>query len=85
MPRRGMFPNMPRDSYRCSRRLKLVPKQHIKYEGLQPMTTKRYRRQLSFFFIYLSDRNIDFPSDMTDLDETVGEYILTTFTRTITR
>lgn len=75
MPRRGKSLNMPRDSYRRSRRFKLVPKQHIKYEGLQPMTTKRYRRQMRFFFIYLSDRNIDLPSDMTDLDETVGEYI----------
>ena len=75
MPHRGMSGNMPRDSYRRRRRLRLVPKQHIKYEGLQPMTILRYRRQIRCFFTYLTDNDMDTPNDLDDLDETVGEYI----------
>lgn len=75
MPPRGRSLIMPVNAYRRSRRLRIVPKQHIKYEGLRPMTIKRYRRQIKFFFTYLNDRCIDLPYDLTDLDETVGEYI----------
>ena len=75
MPHRGMSEIMPRDKYRRSRRLRLVPKQHIKYEGLRPMTITRYRRQINCFFEYLSDNDLDLPVDFDDLDETVGEFI----------
>ena len=75
MPHRGMSGIMPLDKYRRSRRLRLVPKQHIKYEGLQPMTIKRYRRQINCFFEYLNDNDLDLPVDFDDLDETVGEFI----------
>ena len=57
------------------RRVPLVPKRHVKYEGIMAATIYRYKRQLKFFFDYLRENDLALPSDVDDLDITVSEYI----------
>ena len=57
------------------RRIPLVPKRHVKYEGILAATIKRYRRQLRNFFAYLRENELSLPGDLEDLDVLVGDYI----------
>jgi hypothetical protein len=56
-------------------RVQLVPRKHIKYEGIKEATIKRYRRQITSYFTFLEDNGLPTPSSLDDLDESVGEYI----------
>ena len=60
---------------RRARRVPLVPKRHVKYEGIMAATIFRYRRQLKIFFEYLRQNELALPSDVDDLDLLVSEYI----------
>ena len=57
------------------RRVPMVPKRHVKYEGIMVATVGRYRRQIRLFFSYLRDNSLNLPGDLEDLDIMVGEYI----------
>ena len=57
------------------RRIPLVPKRHVKYEGILAATLHRYRRQIRNFFTYLSDNGVELPQDLESLDDLVSEYI----------
>ena len=57
------------------RRVPLVPKRHVKYEGILAATLHRYRRQIKNFFIYLRENCFELLLDLETLDDLVGEYI----------
>jgi hypothetical protein len=56
-------------------RVPLVPRKHIKYEGIKEATIKRYKRQIRFYFTFLESNGLSTPSSLDGLDESVGEYI----------
>ena len=47
----------------------------LKYRGIGPKTTKRYRAQLSLFFLHLDSLELQMPSAYRDLDKVVAAYI----------
>eukprot|EP00959_Pyramimonas_sp_CCMP1952_P244717 5115140-Pyramimonas_sp.AAC.1 len=50
-------------------------KAHIKHEGIQPVTARRYRHSLARFFEFISSHRRPWPRSLDELDEEVGEYI----------
>ena len=56
-------------------RRKTARKTHIKYEGIQPNTLRRYRKAITRFFCYLSMLGLGLPNSLEELDEAVGEFI----------
>ena len=60
---------------RKTRRIPLVPKRHVKYEGILAATLHRYRRQIRRFFDYLHDNGFELPQDLETLDDLVSDYI----------
>ena len=56
-------------------RRKAVKRSHIKYEGIQPHTAKRYRIAITRFFDYLDLHDCFVPDSIEELDEAIGEFI----------
>ena len=63
--------------HRSSRgvRRKTARKTHIKYEGIQPTTERRYRKAITRFFGHLTLLCMGLPNSLEELDEAVGEFI----------
>ena len=56
-------------------RVPLKPRKHVKYEGVQPGTLHRYRKEVRAFFQYLHDFSIPLPGTLSKLDYELSEYI----------